>query len=273
MEERTGNTGSWDAITVSSTAVDTTAKTVTLALASAGYFGRQRPRQSYAKPGTNNLTDAIGNEAAALNNQAVTNNSARPTLAITGPTSGDQGRLHRHFHVQPGRDRVHRHRRHGHPRHQGRLHRNHHRHRLDPESSPPTAAKTTTTSPCRSRRKDAATANGVGNAGASERLRRRHQTTRCSEHGRRWTATPSSSPTTKPSQRRRPRTRTPYTVEERTGNTGSWDARSPCPRSAVNATAKTVTLALGIGRYFGRQRPRQSYAKPGNEQEPDRRDR
>ena len=34
VEERTGNTGSWDALTVSSTAVNATAKTVTLTLSS-----------------------------------------------------------------------------------------------------------------------------------------------------------------------------------------------------------------------------------------------
>ena len=65
VEERTGNTGSWDAITVSSTTVNTTAKTVTLTLDVGGDPGRQRPSQSYVKPGSNkNLTDAIGNEAA-----------------------------------------------------------------------------------------------------------------------------------------------------------------------------------------------------------------
>ena len=86
VEERTGNTGSWDAVTVSSVTVSTSAKTVTLGLNRAVTLG-DNVRVSYGLPASNKLTDAIGNEAAALSNQAVTNNSARPTLTITGPTT------------------------------------------------------------------------------------------------------------------------------------------------------------------------------------------
>ena len=78
--------GSFAGVTVSTATVDATAKTVTLALASAVGVG-DTVRVSYVKPSTNKLTDAIGNEAAALSNQAVTNSSARPTLDITGPSA------------------------------------------------------------------------------------------------------------------------------------------------------------------------------------------
>ena len=86
VEQRAGSSGPWSAVTVDSVTVSTSAKTVTLALTSAVGVG-DNVRVSYAKPATNKLTDAIGNEAAALANQTVTNSSARPTLTITGPTT------------------------------------------------------------------------------------------------------------------------------------------------------------------------------------------
>ena len=86
VEQRAGSSGPWSAVTVDSVTVNATAKTVTLALTSAVGVGNN-VRVSYVKPGSNQLTDAIGNEAAALSNQTVTNNSARPTLTITGPTT------------------------------------------------------------------------------------------------------------------------------------------------------------------------------------------
>ena len=45
---------------------------------------------SYTVPASNPLRDGVGNQAVALTDQAVTNSSSRPTLAITGPTS-EQG--------------------------------------------------------------------------------------------------------------------------------------------------------------------------------------
>ena len=119
VEERTGNTGTWDAVTVSTVTVNTTAQTVTLTLSSAVTLG-DNVRVSYVVPGTSPLTDAIGNEAAVLSNQTVTNNSARPTLTITGPTTETKDAFTVTLHVQPGRHRLRRLRRDGDPGYQGR---------------------------------------------------------------------------------------------------------------------------------------------------------
>ena len=94
--------------------MNATAKTVTLGLNAAVTLG-DNVRVSYVVPGTSPLTDTIGNPAAALSNRAVTNNSARPTLAITGPTTETKDAFTVTFTFNRPSP-VRRLRRHGHPR-------------------------------------------------------------------------------------------------------------------------------------------------------------
>ena len=205
VEQRAGSSGPWSAVTVDSVTVNASAKTVTLALTSAVGVG-DNVRVSYVKPASNKLSDAIGNEAAALSNQAVSNSSARPTLTITGPTTETKDPFTVTLTFQQGGQRLHRQRRECDPRQQGRLHRNHRRHGLDTGRHP------------RRRRGRRTTSEVSGGAGRSHeqrrrqrrrlrRLRRRHQAA-SPEHGRSRRQTPSSSPTTRHSaptrQSRRP---------------------------------------------------------------------
>ena len=247
--------------------MNTTAKTVTLTLASAVTLG-DNVRVGYAKPGNNkNLTDAIGNEADALSNQAVTNNSARPTLTITGPTTETKDAFTVTFTFNKavtgfvvGDVTVTR-------GTKGAFTETHHRHRVDPRRSPPTAEKTTTTSKSRSPRTPP-THNGVGNTAASKDFdvdTKAPVLSTATVDGNVLVLTydetlGSANPG-----------KDAYTVEERTGNTGSWDAVT-VSSTAVNTTAKTVTLTLASAVTLG-DNVRVGYAKPGNKQEPDRRHR
>ena len=99
---------------------------------------------------------------------------------------------------------------------------------------------------------DAATANGVGNAAASKDFdvdTKPPALSTATVDGNMLVLTYDETlATTDPGK-------DAYTVEERTGNTGTWDALT-VSSTAVNATAKTVTLTLGKRRDHRRQRPR-----------------
>ena len=105
VQERTGNTGPWDNVTVNSVAVNTTAKTVTLTLSSAVTIG-DNVRLSYVKPASNKLTDAIGNESRRPQQPGGHQQLGPSHPHHHRPDHRNQGRVHRHFHVQPGRHRL-----------------------------------------------------------------------------------------------------------------------------------------------------------------------
>ena len=252
VEQRAGSSGPWSAVTVSTVTVS--GSKVTLALTSAVGVG-DNVRVSYVKPTTNKLTDAIGNEAAALANRAVTNGSARPTLTITGPTTETKDPFTVTFTfnkvvtgftasdvavTRGGKGAF----------------------------SETTAAKvwTLVVTPAAgeddndvevSVAQDAATNNGVGNAAASADFdvdTKPPALSTAAVNGNALVLTydetlGSNTPVT-----------SAYTVEQRAGSSGPWSAVT-VDTVTVNATAKTVTLALtsavGVGNNV-----RVSYAKP-----------
>jgi hypothetical protein len=70
-------------VTVNAVAVDTTAKTVTLTLASSITNADSNIQVSYIPPASNPVQDVAGNTASALSNQSVTNNAGDTTAPAT----------------------------------------------------------------------------------------------------------------------------------------------------------------------------------------------
>ena len=80
-----GPSGSLVAVNLAGTnPVTVSGRNVTLTLASAVASGDVVVTVSYTAPGTNKLQDALGNAAVNLADGAVVNNTAKPTVAITG---------------------------------------------------------------------------------------------------------------------------------------------------------------------------------------------